>query len=135
MNAERLAVADELARVLESPLLRALTEPSRLELLKVLILHGPADVGTLADHLPQERSGRQAGCCPTTHRHRVRCSRRRHAQNHVTPMQAWSGVTPGDAITSSVVWDDQVRIHATGRRKTVTRAPDIVRAESAVLTV
>jgi DNA-binding transcriptional ArsR family regulator len=56
MNAERLAVADELARALESPLLRALTEPSRLELLKVLILHGPADVGTLADHLPQERS-------------------------------------------------------------------------------
>jgi DNA-binding transcriptional ArsR family regulator len=56
MNAERLAVADELVGVLESPLLRALTEPSRLELLKVLILHGPADVGTLAGHLPQEQS-------------------------------------------------------------------------------
>jgi DNA-binding transcriptional ArsR family regulator len=56
MNAERLAVANELVKVLESPLLRALTEPARLELLKVLILHGPADVGTLAGHLPQERS-------------------------------------------------------------------------------
>jgi DNA-binding transcriptional ArsR family regulator len=42
--------------VLNSAFLRALTEPARLELLRVLLLHGPADVATIASHLPQDRS-------------------------------------------------------------------------------
>jgi DNA-binding transcriptional ArsR family regulator len=52
----RQATAADLALVLESAFLRALAEPSRLELLKVLLVHGPADVGTIASHLPNERS-------------------------------------------------------------------------------
>jgi DNA-binding transcriptional ArsR family regulator len=52
----RKATARDLAEVLESAFLRALAEPSRLEILKVLLVHGPADVGTIASHLPNERS-------------------------------------------------------------------------------
>lgn len=47
---------DELAALLDSDFLRAITEPARLELLKVLLRHGPADVGAIAAHLPQDRS-------------------------------------------------------------------------------
>jgi DNA-binding transcriptional ArsR family regulator len=48
--------AAELVAILDSDFLRALTEPARLELLRVMLLHGPADIGTLASHLPQDRS-------------------------------------------------------------------------------
>jgi DNA-binding transcriptional ArsR family regulator len=51
---ERAATA--MMEVLNSEFLRALTEPARLELLRVLLLHGPADVATIASHLPQDRS-------------------------------------------------------------------------------
>ncbi len=47
---------DELVELLDSDFLRALTEPARLELLKVLLRHGPGDVGSIAAHLPQDRS-------------------------------------------------------------------------------
>ncbi|WP_141619442.1 helix-turn-helix transcriptional regulator [Myxococcus sp. AB036A] len=47
---------DELISLLDSAFLRALTEPARLELLKVLLRYGPADVGAIAAHLPQDRS-------------------------------------------------------------------------------
>ena len=47
---------DQLVTLLDSDFLRALTEPARLELLKVLLRHGPADVGAIAAHLPQDRS-------------------------------------------------------------------------------
>jgi DNA-binding transcriptional ArsR family regulator len=43
-------------KVLDSDFLRALTEPARLEILRVLMLHGPADVGTISNHVPQDRS-------------------------------------------------------------------------------
>jgi len=45
-----------LVTALDSGFLRALTEPARLDLLRVLLLHGPANIGTLAGHLPQDRS-------------------------------------------------------------------------------
>lgn len=47
---------DELVELLDSDFLRALTEPARLELLKVLLRHGPAHVGAIAAQLPQDRS-------------------------------------------------------------------------------
>jgi DNA-binding transcriptional ArsR family regulator len=52
----REAASSGLVAALDSPFLRALTEPARLDLLRVLLLHGPANVGTLAGHLPQDRS-------------------------------------------------------------------------------
>lgn len=52
----REKASTELVAILDSDFLRALTEPARLELLRVMLLHGPADIGTLAGHLPQDRS-------------------------------------------------------------------------------
>ena len=52
----RERAATRIVELLDSPFLRALTEPARLEVLRVLILHGPADIGELASHLPQDRS-------------------------------------------------------------------------------
>lgn len=50
------AVSAKLVEVLDSSFLRALAEPSRLEILKVLLERGPSDVGTIAERVPQERS-------------------------------------------------------------------------------
>ncbi len=52
----RERAAARIVELLDSPFLRALTEPARLEVLRVLILHGPADIGEIAGHLPQDRS-------------------------------------------------------------------------------
>jgi DNA-binding transcriptional ArsR family regulator len=52
----RERAAATMMQVLDSEFLRALTEPARLELMKVLLLHGPADIATLASHVPQDRS-------------------------------------------------------------------------------
>ena len=52
----REAASSGLVAALDSPFLRALTEPARLDLLRVLLAHGPANIGTLAGHLPQDRS-------------------------------------------------------------------------------
>lgn len=52
----REAASAGLVAVLDSPFLRALTEPARLDLLRVLLLYGAANIGTLAGHLPQDRS-------------------------------------------------------------------------------
>ncbi len=41
---------------LDSTFLKALTEPARLEILKLLLVRGPANIETLAGHLPQDRS-------------------------------------------------------------------------------
>jgi DNA-binding transcriptional ArsR family regulator len=45
-----------MVEILDSPFLRALTEPARLEVLRVLLVHGPGDIGEIAEHLPQDRS-------------------------------------------------------------------------------
>lgn len=50
------AVTARLVEVLDSSFFRALAEPSRVEILKVLLERGPSDVGTIAAYLPQERS-------------------------------------------------------------------------------
>lgn len=56
MTLSRAKAAARIVEILESPVLRALTEPARLEVLRVLLVHGPADIGALARHLPQDRS-------------------------------------------------------------------------------
>ncbi len=48
--------ANKLVQVLESPLLQALLEPARLEILRLLLVSGASDVGAIAAHLPQHRS-------------------------------------------------------------------------------
>jgi DNA-binding transcriptional ArsR family regulator len=52
----RETAAASLVQVLDSEFLRALTEPARLALMKVLLLEGPLDIASLAAHVPQDRS-------------------------------------------------------------------------------
>lgn len=52
----RERAAARIVELLDAPFLRALTEPARLEVLRVLLVHGPSDVGQIAEHLPQHRS-------------------------------------------------------------------------------
>ncbi len=52
----RERAASKVIDILDSPFLRALTEPARLEVLRVLLVHGPSDIGAIADKLPQDRS-------------------------------------------------------------------------------
>jgi DNA-binding transcriptional ArsR family regulator len=48
--------AARMVELLDSPFLRALTEPARLEVLRVLLVHGPGDIAAIAERLPQDRS-------------------------------------------------------------------------------
>lgn len=50
------AAANKLAELLDTPFLRALAEPARLEVLKILLVQGSGDVASIADKLPQDRS-------------------------------------------------------------------------------
>lgn len=52
----REEAASKLVELFDSPVLRALLEPSRLEVLRVLMLRREADIATIADELPQDRS-------------------------------------------------------------------------------
>ena len=54
MTRERAAA--RMVELLDAPLLRALTEPARLEVLRALLVRGPSDVGEIAGSLPQHRS-------------------------------------------------------------------------------
>ena len=52
----RERAAAKMVEILDSAFLRALAEPARLEVLRVLLVHGPADSGAIAAQLPQDRS-------------------------------------------------------------------------------
>ncbi|MFO7607560.1 MAG: metalloregulator ArsR/SmtB family transcription factor [Desulfurivibrionaceae bacterium] len=48
--------ADQLVKMLDSKMLKALTDPTRTQILRFLLLHGRADISTIAENLPQDRS-------------------------------------------------------------------------------
>lgn len=50
------AAATELITMLDSPFLRALTDPSRLDVLRALMLEGTSNIASLAGQLPLDRS-------------------------------------------------------------------------------
>jgi DNA-binding transcriptional ArsR family regulator len=52
----RRKAAKELDAILESKVFRALCEPARIEILKLLTVRGRSDIATIAAHLPQDRS-------------------------------------------------------------------------------
>ena len=52
----RRQAAKELDGILESKVFRALCEPVRIEILKLLTVRGRSDIGTIAAHVPQDRS-------------------------------------------------------------------------------
>lgn len=49
-------LAQELVEALDSKFFRTLSEPVRVQILKFLMLNGRADIGTIAEHMPQDRS-------------------------------------------------------------------------------
>ncbi len=53
---DRQQALDQLETALDSDLLKALSEPARVQILRALISRGPQDVGQLSEPLPQERS-------------------------------------------------------------------------------
>lgn len=56
MTSTRRTPACELASVFDAGLLAALCEPVRLDIVRVLVTRGRADLQTIAGHLPQDRS-------------------------------------------------------------------------------
>src|ERR1043165_446401 len=48
--------ANQIISVLDSEFFKALAEPVRIELLKVMLIQGPSDISSIAQHLPQDRS-------------------------------------------------------------------------------
>jgi DNA-binding transcriptional ArsR family regulator len=55
VNARERA-ASRIVELLDSPLLRALAEPARLDVIRVLLARGSGDIGRVAEVLPQDRS-------------------------------------------------------------------------------
>lgn len=47
---------DELVANFDSRFFKTLSEPVRMQILKFLMLNGRSDIGTIADHMPQDRS-------------------------------------------------------------------------------
>jgi DNA-binding transcriptional ArsR family regulator len=52
----RERAASSIVDILTSPFLRALTEPARLDLLRVMLTQGEGDIGEISEQLPQDRS-------------------------------------------------------------------------------
>jgi len=55
-NKDKKALVEKLARSFDSKFYKSLSEPVRQQLIKYLMLHGRSDIGTIAKHLPQDRS-------------------------------------------------------------------------------
>jgi len=49
-------LVEDLAKNLDSKFFKSLSDPVRKELLKYLLLNGRVDIGTIAQHFPQDRS-------------------------------------------------------------------------------
>jgi len=47
---------DDLVKALDSKIFKALIDPTRIQILKFLMLNGRADITTIANHFPQDRS-------------------------------------------------------------------------------
>ena len=47
---------NELVKNFDSRFFKTLSEPVRLDILRFLMLNGRSDIGTIADHMPQDRS-------------------------------------------------------------------------------
>ena len=52
----RNKIAQEVVEALDSKFFKTLAEPVRIQILKFLMLNGRADIGTIAEHMPQDRS-------------------------------------------------------------------------------
>ena len=56
MTSQSPQVLDDLVKNLDSKMFKALTDPTRTQILKFLMIHGRSDISTIAANLPQDRS-------------------------------------------------------------------------------
>jgi len=56
LKRNKTKLVEDLAGNLDSKFFKSLSEPVRQQLLKYLMLNGRSDIGTIAQHLPQDRS-------------------------------------------------------------------------------
>jgi len=49
-------IANKLVEVMDSKFFKSLGEPVRVEIIRFLLLNGRADIGTIAENMPQDRS-------------------------------------------------------------------------------
>jgi len=56
LQRDKNVLVDELAKNFDSKFFKSLSEPVRQQLIKFLMLNGRSDIGTIAKHLPQDRS-------------------------------------------------------------------------------
>ncbi len=52
----QLKIVNGLVDVLDSKFFKTLSEPARVQIIKFIMLNGRADIGTIAEHMPQDRS-------------------------------------------------------------------------------
>ncbi len=52
----RIQIAEELVKAVDSKFFKTLSEPGRVQILKYLMLNGRADIQTIAENMPQDRS-------------------------------------------------------------------------------
>ena len=52
----RSQIAEEVVEALDSKFFKTLSEPVRVQILKYLMLNGRADIQTIAENMPQDRS-------------------------------------------------------------------------------
>ena len=53
---EPIKILDELTKNFDLKFFKTMSEPERLEILKFLMINGRSDIGTIAEHMPQDRS-------------------------------------------------------------------------------
>jgi DNA-binding transcriptional ArsR family regulator len=53
---EPIKILDELTKNFDLKFFKTMSEPVRLEILKFLMVNGRSDIGTIAEHMPQDRS-------------------------------------------------------------------------------
>ena len=52
----QIEIANQLVAVMDSKFFKSLGEPVRVQIIRFLLLNGRADIGTIAESMPQDRS-------------------------------------------------------------------------------
>ena len=53
---KQVEIANKLVDVMDSKFFKSLAEPVRVQIIRYLLLNGRADIGTIAENMPQDRS-------------------------------------------------------------------------------
>ena len=51
-----MKIVEEFVNILDSKFFKTLSEPVRVQILRFILLNGRADIGTIAENMPQDRS-------------------------------------------------------------------------------